>query len=159
MAALSNKFVSSFSELYVGTTDASGSADATAMEVFLTGADHDKVTLIAEIGSIANEANIIDVPEFGATYKGKLRGQLDAGQLDTVLYWAPRNTEHLALQAAAVSGATQYVTIKWIDGSNVEYVTMKTFVSSFGIDTSFDDVAKANVTFAIDGALTFVSGA
>ena len=79
--------------------------------------------------------------------------------MDSVLYWAPRNTEHLALRTAAESGSTVYVTVKWIDGANVEYVTFKGFVSSFGIDTAFDDVAKANVTFIIDGALTFVSGA
>jgi len=158
MANLSNKFVSSFSELYFGTTDVSGAADAAAVETLLTGSDHSKVTLVAEIGNISNEANVIDVPEFGATFRGKLRGQLDAGQLDSVLYWAPRNTEHLALRTAAESGSTVYVTVKWIDGANVEYVTFKGFVSSFGIDTAFDDVAKANVTFVIDGALTFVSG-
>lgn len=156
MANLSNKFVSSFSELYVSTADTTGAADAAALETIITA---DKVSLVAEIGSIANEANVIDVPEFGQTFRGKLRGQLDAGQLDSVLYWAPRLADHLALRTAAESGSEVYVTVKWIDGTNVEYVTFKGFVSSFGIDTAFDDVAKANVTFIIDGALTFIAGA
>lgn len=156
MANLSNKFVSSFSELYVSTADTTGAADATALELLIAS---DKVSLVAEIGSIANEANVIDVPEFGQTFRGKLRGQLDAGQLDSVLYWAPRLADHLALRTAAESGSVVYVTVKWIDGTNVEYVTFKGFVSSFGIDTAFDDVAKANVTFIIDGALTFIAGA
>ena len=156
MANLSNKFVSSFSELYVSTSDTTGASDAAALETIITA---DKVSLVSEIGSIANEANVIDVPEFGATFKGKLRGQLDAGQLDSVLYWAPRLADHLALRTAAESGSVVYVTVKWIDGTSVEYVTFKGFVSSFGIDTAFDDVAKANVTFIIDGALTFVAGA
>lgn len=156
MANLSNKFVSSFSELYVSTADTTGAADAAALETIITA---DKVSLVAEIGSIANEANVIDVPEFGQTFRGKLRGQLDAGQLDSVLYWAPRLADHLALRTAAESGSVVYVTVKWIDGTNVEYVTFKGFVSSFGIDTAFDDVAKANVTFIIDGALTFIAGA
>lgn len=156
MANLSNKFVSSFSELYVSTADTTGAADAAALETIIAS---DKVSLVAEIGSIANEANVIDVPEFGQTFRGKLRGQLDAGQLDSVLYWAPRLADHLALRTAAESGSVVYVTVKWIDGANVEYVTFKGFVSSFGIDTAFDDVAKANVTFIIDGALTFIAGA
>jgi len=156
MANLSNKFVSSFSELYVSTADTTGAADAAALETIIAS---DKVSLVAEIGSIANEANVIDVPEFGQTFRGKLRGQLDAGQLDSVLYWAPRLADHLALRTAAESGSVVYVTVKWIDGTNVEYVTFKGFVSSFGIDTAFDDVAKANVTFIIDGALTFIAGA
>lgn len=158
MANISTKFVSSFSELYFGTTDVSGAANAAAVETIITGSDHNKVPLVSEIGSISNEANVIDVPEFGATFKGKIRGQLDAGQLDSVLYWAPRDTQHLALRTAAEAGTVVYVTIKWVSGANVEYVTFKGFVSSFGIDTAFDDVAKANVTFIIDGALTFVSG-
>ncbi len=156
MANLDTKFVSSFSELYVSTSDTTGAADAAALETIISS---DKVSLVAEIGSIANEANVIDVPEFGQTFKGKLRGQLDAGQLDSVLYWAPRLADHLALRGFAEDGSVVYTTVKWIDGSNVEYVTFKGFVSSFGIDTSFDDVAKANVTFVIDGALTFIAGA
>ena len=155
MANLSNKFVSSFSELYVSTSDTTGETTAAGIEAIITA---DKVSLVAEIGSIANEANVIDVPEFGATFKGKLRGQLDAGQLDSVLYWAPRLADHLSIRTAAETGSVVYVTVKWIDGANVEYVTFKGFVSSFGIDTAFDDVAKANCTFIIDGALVFVSG-
>ena len=155
MANIANKFVTSFSELYVSTTDTTGAADAAALELII---GSDKVNLVAEIGSIANEANVIEVPEFGKTFKGKLRGQLDAGQLDSVLYWAPRDTGHVAIRTAAETGSVVYVTIKWIDGASVEYVTFKGFVSSFGIDTSFDDVAKANSTFVIDGALHFIEG-
>ena len=158
-STISNKFVTSFSEIYVSDADTTGAADATALETLISG---DKVSLVSEIGSIANEANVIDVPEFGASFKGKLRGQLDAGQLDSVLYWSPRDAAHLSLRTSAETGAVVWVTVKWVDTSTAvngaEYVTFKGFVSSFGIDTSFDDVAKANVTFVIDGALTFIEG-
>jgi hypothetical protein len=151
MATITSKFVTSNSELHFSS---SAFADAAAFTAST------KVSLVAEIGSISNEANVIDVPEFGATYKGKLRGQLDAGQLDSVLYWAPRDAMHKSIQDAATDGSIVYVGIKWSDnaGSDAEYVTFKGFVSSFGIDTSFDDVAKANTTFVIDGALTFFAG-
>ena len=157
--SLNNKFVTSFSEIYVSDAATTGAADASALETLISG---DLVPLVAEIGSISNEANVIDVPEFGAAFKGKLRGQLDAGQLDSVLYWSPRDAAHLSLRNAAETGSVVWVTVKWIDTStavnSVEYVTFKGFVSSFGIDTSFDDVAKANATFVIDGALTFIDG-
>ena len=45
-----------------------------------------------EIGTLSNEATVIDTPTFGEQYRGKLRGQLDGGQLDAQLYWAPRNS-------------------------------------------------------------------
>ena len=161
MANISTKYVSSFSELYVGTTTNASVSNNSQMVALLGTSAHNKVNLVAEIGTISNEANIIDVPAFGDTYRQKLRGQLDAGQLDAVLYWAPRDAQHLVLRNAATNGTTLYVTIKWKDdatGTNTEYVTFKAFVSSFGIDTTFDDVAKANCTFAIDGALNFIAG-
>jgi hypothetical protein len=148
MANITSKFITSQSELHFSATEFTSATDFDATT---------KVSLVAEIGSIANEANIIDVPEFGEAYKGKLRGQLDAGQLDSVLYWAPANAKHTAIKDATTDGSVVYVGIKWTDGTNSDYVTFKGFVSSFGIDTSFDDVAKANCTFVIDGALNFIA--
>tara|TARA_R110001592_G_scaffold323006_3_gene602055 strand:- start:285 stop:1007 length:723 start_codon:yes stop_codon:yes gene_type:complete len=145
----------------IASTNFSGGnavADDTAITIIGV---HAAVNLVAEVGTISNEANIIDVPAFGDTYRQKLRGQLDAGQLDAVLYWAPRDVKHLELRQAATNGTTTYVTIAWSDdatGTSQEYVTFKAFVSSFGVDTTFDDVAKANVTFAIDGELYFFAG-
>ena len=164
IADISNKFVTSFSELYVSSTDTTSITTAAALETAIAG---DKVNLVSEIGTLSNEANVIETPEFGESFKGKLRGQLDAGQLDAVLYWAPRDAGHLALRNAAEDGTQVYVTVKWIDTSTgaagsgnegIEYATFKGFVSSFGIDTAFDDVAKANATFVVDGALNFIAG-
>ena len=38
-----------------------------------------------------------------------------------------------------------------------EYVVFNSFVSSFGIDTTFDDVAKVSSTFVVDGKEYFAS--
>ena len=120
-----------------------------------------KVPLLSEIGSLSNEATVIDVPEFGERFKGKLRGQLDGGQLDTTLFWAPRETAHLLIRELASAGQAIGAGIKWLPDDGVatlgELVVFNSFVSSFGIDTAFDDVAKVNSTLVVDGAESFAA--
>ena len=52
-----------------------------------------------------------------------------------------------------------YVGIKWKnqagDNGDSEFVYFDSFVSSFGIDTTFDDVAKVSMTLVVDGAEHF----
>ena len=118
------------------------------------------VPLVMEIGTLSNEATVIDTPTFGEKFRGKLRGQLDGGQLDAQLYWAPRNAIHQELRIAAEDGTQVYVGIKWNSDANStdsEFVYFDSFVSSFGIDTTFDDVAKVACTFVVDGAEHFAS--
>ena len=121
-----------------------------------------QVPLVMEIGTLSNEATVIDTPTFGEQFRGKLRGQLDGGQLDTQLYWVPRNFVHGLLRDLAESGAPLSVGIKWNSdstGANSEYVVFNSFVSSFGIDTTFDDVAKVSATLVVDGAEHFADDA
>ena len=119
-----------------------------------------QVPLVMEIGTLSNEATVIDTPTFGELYRGKLRGQLDGGQLDSQLYWAPQNFVHELIRDLAENGEALSVGIKWnrtADGSDSEFVVFNSFVSSFGIDTTFDDVAKVSSTFVVDGAEHFAS--
>jgi hypothetical protein len=214
--AIQNKFVTSFSELYLGGSIVPGGIDESAVRTWFTvpgssaeavdtgvvaangvvylesvtgvvdyrvyfkhatgltlsGAqtiktllgsgftvEYCKIPLLSEIGSLSNEATVIDVPEFGERFKGKLRGQLDGGQLDTTLYWAPRETAHLLIRELASGGAKVGAGIKWlpddVTGTKGELVVFNSFVSSFGIDTAFDDVAKVNSTLVVDGAESF----
>ena len=157
MANIDSKFVTSFSELYFRPTVLIA-ADIADPKSWFAAAGTVKIPNVAEIGSISNEASVIETPTFGDAFKGKLRGQLDAGQLDTQLYWAPRNAVHLAMRNAATNGTACSFGIKWKSdtaGTNTEYVVFDGFLSSFGIDTAFDDVAKASSTLVVDGALTF----
>ena len=122
-----------------------------------------QIPLVMEIGTLSNEATIIDVPTFGEEFRGKLRGQLDGGQLDVQLYWAPREAVHLAIRQFAQRGTAVSVGIRWrptSDAASVdtELVVFDSFVSSFGIDTTFDDVAKVSATMVVDGAEHFASG-
>ena len=121
-----------------------------------------QVPLVMEIGSLSNEATVIDTPTFGEVFKGKLRGQLDGGQLDTQLYWAPRNFVHKLMRTYAQDGNEVIAGIKWktaASGGDSEFVLFDSFVSSFGIDTTFDDVAKVSSTLVVDGAEYFASEA
>ena len=139
------------------TTTVSKGAVSTA---YASGAT--KVPLVGEIGSLSNEATIIDVPVFGEKYKGKLRGQLDGGQIDASLFWAPRNNVHQDIREISESGKPVSVGIKWItdlNGGDTEYAVFDGYIASFGIDTTFDDVAKASVTFPVDGQIYFADAA
>ena len=215
--AINNKFVTSFSELYLGGAISTGGVDEASVNTWFTApssavlaaagvvvaaggvvfmesetgvvdyrvyfkheigftlptgaptvkglldlgftVEYAKVPLLSEIGSLSNEATVVDVPEFGERFKGKLRGQLDGGQLDTTIYWAPRETAHLLIRELASGGAAIGAGIKWLpdDGAATlgELVVFNSFVSSFGIDTAFDDVAKVSATMVVDGAESF----
>ena len=159
--AIADKFNGSKTSLLVNTTV---TADVTTLNT-TSANDADVTTIptnwqvvskIIDLGTIQNEANVIDVPEFGQDYAGKLIGQLNAGTLDMSVAWNPSDTEHLVLQAA-VTGKSRYTyAIRWDDGGgNFEYVGFNAYVASFGVETTIDDAVKASVSLAIDGQLYF----
>ena len=118
------------------------------------------IPVVSEMGTLANESNVIEVAAFGDEFKSKLAGQSDAGTLDVSLFWAPRDPVHLALREAAVSKVPMSMGIKWksdANGTDTEYVIFNGFVSSFSLDQGFDDVVKASCTIAIDGATKFAA--
>ena len=144
------------------TVTAANYADVDAVVTAMTEAGSTfvsaQVPLVMEIGTLSNEATVIDTPTFGEVYRGKLRGQLDGGQLDAQLYWAPRNFVHSLLRTLAETGTALSAGIKWNSnstGTDSEFVVFNSFVSSFGIDTTFDDVAKVSATLVVDGAEHF----
>ena len=115
-----------------------------------------RIPLVREIGTLANEATVIETPTFGERFRGKLRGQLDGGQLDSALYWAPENLMHKFIREHfAINGTSHGLGIRWTnaagDGADEQLVVFNSFTSSFSIDTTFDDVSKANTTFVVDG--------
>ena len=160
--AISDKFNGSKTALLVNTTAV---GDVTALNT--TSADANDVTTIPttwqlvskiiDLGTISNEANVIDVPEFGQDYAGKLVGQLNAGTIDMSVAWNPSDVQHVALQSAVTAKTLYTYAIRWDDGGgvNFEYVGFNAYVASFGIETTIDDAVKASVSLAIDGQLHF----
>ena len=155
MANITNKFVSSFSELYFRDSvlaagekaDPSTWFDATGTLL---------VPAVKELGTLSNESNIIEVPEFGAEFKGKMVGQSDAGTLDASLFWSPRDPVHIAVREANDTKIPVSMGILYKSdaaGTDSEFVVFNGFVSSFSVDSAFDDVVSASATIAINGAL------
>ena len=158
--AISDKFNGSKTALLVNTTivtDITTLVTSGASNADVTSANWAAVGKIIDLGTIQNEANVIDVPEFGQDYAGKLIGQLNAGTLDMSVAWDPSNTEHGVLKNAVTSKSRYSYVIRWDDGggTNFEYVGFNAYASSFGIETSIDDAVKASVSLAIDGQLYF----
>jgi len=159
MANITQEFSGSFSELYFRPTVCTAAETADASTWF-DAATSVLVPAVAEMGTVGNESNIIEVAAFGDAFKRKLAGQSDAGSIDASLFWAPRDAVHLALRAAATSKIPMSIGIKWKSdaaGTDAEYVIFNGFVSSFSIETGFDDVVKASCTIAINGATHFDS--
>ena len=159
MANITNKFAGSFSELYFRPTVCTAAEIADASTWF-DAATSVLIPAVAEMGTVGNESNIIEVSAFGEEFKGKLAGQSDSGSIDCSLNWSPRNAVHVALREAATSKVPMSMGIKWKSdaaGTNAEYVIFNGLVSSFSIETGFDDVVKASSTIAIDGATHFDS--
>lgn len=153
--AITDKFNGSKSALIVNDTT---SVDITTLtHAIVTGAGYSSIAKIIDMGTISNESNVIDVPEFGQDYAGKLVGQLNAGTLDMAVAWDPSDTQHIQLKDAVTAKTLLTYSIQWNDGggSNFEYVGFNAYVATFGIETTIDDAVKANVSLAIDGGLFF----
>lgn len=147
--AINDKFNGSKTELRHGASI----ADVTTVNV--AGTPAAVVGKITDLGTISNEANVIDVPEFGQEYAGKLVGQLNAGTLDMTIAWDPADAEHIALKDAVTNKTKKLFAIVWDDGVGQEYVAFNAYVASFGIETTIDDAVKASCSLAIDGQLHF----
>jgi hypothetical protein len=160
--AITDKFNGSKTALLVNTTTVT---DVTTLETTSTTntdvteipGTWQTIAKIIDLGTIQNESNVIDVPEFGQDYAGKLVGQLNAGTLDMSVAWDPGDTEHGVLQAAVTAKSRYTYAIRWDDGggTNFEYVGFNAYVASFGVETTIDDAVKASVSLAIDGQLYF----
>lgn len=151
MAGITDKFNGSKTELRYGASVADvTTVDKTAADALTA------VAKIMDLGTIANEANVIDVPEFGQEYAGKLVGQLNAGTLDLTIAWNPGDTGHAALKSAVTNKTKHLFAVRWTsDGTDNDYVAFNAYVASFGIETTIDDAVKASVSLAIDGQLHF----
>ena len=131
MAQISDKFNGSKTRLYVGpeVADIATSGPAEVADTV----NYKSIGKIIDLGTIQNEANVIDVPEFGQDYAGKLIGQLNAGTLDMSVAWDPSDVEHQVLQAA-VTGKTRYMYfIDWLSGAYGTDVTAVTAGATYKI--------------------------
>lgn len=160
--AISDKFNGSKTALLVNTTTVTdvttlNTTSADNLDVTTIPTNWQTVAKIIDLGTIQNEANVIDVPEFGQEYAGKLIGQLNAGTLDMSVAWDPSDVQHGVLQNAVTGKTRNTYAIRWDDGGgiNFEYVGFNAYVASFGVETTIDDAVKASVSLAIDGQLHF----
>lgn len=118
-------------------------------------------TPIGEVGSLGTldlSANIIEFNAYGNDYKQKLVGQKDSGSIECTLNWVPDVTEagQALLKSYYDSGAKAYFGIIWSDAEGgTAGCTFEGYIASYAIDTPAEDVVTANVTIAIDGAVTF----
>jgi hypothetical protein len=117
------------------------------------------VSEVGNIGTLELGANIIEFNAYGEGYKRKLVGQKDSGTLEITLNWVPdasTATEQADLKGLYDSGDKGYFAIIWSDPAGDQAgCTFSGFVASFTIDQPVEDVVTANVTIAIDGAVTF----
>ena len=114
MSQINDKFNGSKTRLYIGPAlaDISTAGPATIADT----ANYLSIGKIIDLGTIQNEANVIDVPEFGQDYAGKLIGQLNAGTLDMSVAWDPSDTQHSVLRNAVTGKSLYTYIINWWSG-------------------------------------------
>lgn len=115
MTGITDKFNGSKTRLYAGT--AVDPVSGVGLGEMATVATYKSIAKIIDLGTVANEANVIDVPEFGQDYAGKLVGQLNAGTLDMQVAWDPSDTEHIALKDAVTAKTRKLYMVDWISGA------------------------------------------
>jgi hypothetical protein len=115
MTGITDKFNGSKTRLYVGT--AVDPISTVGLSEMATVATYTSIAKIIDLGTIQNEANVIDVPEFGQDYAGKLVGQLNAGTLDMSVAWDPSDSNHIVLQGAVTAKTRKLYIIDWLSGA------------------------------------------
>lgn len=116
---------------------------------------------VGEVGSIGTldlSANIIEFNAYGNGYKQKRVGQKDSGSIEVTLNWVPDAAEagQALLKTHYDSGAKIYFGIIWTDAEGgTAGCTFDGYIASYAIDSPVEDIVSANVTIAIDGAITF----
>lgn len=114
MAGISDKFNGSKTRLYVGT--AVDPVSTVGLGEMASTGTYTSIAKIIDLGTIQNEANVIDVPEFGQDYAGKLVGQLNAGTLDMSVAWDPSDANHIVLKDAVTNKTRFLYIINWWSG-------------------------------------------
>ena len=113
---------------------------------------------VADMGSLSNSRNIIDVPVYGADVAGKLAGQADPGTFDFNVTMNFDDATHIALKDDDGTGQHTFI-IKFTQGSNETYACFDGFIADGTVNQPIDDRISMDVSVARSGAITWVDAA
>jgi len=143
MAGLSDITIGNFTKLYYLDID---NADAET-----------EITNVQSITHPTDEANVIDVQQYGQQYNRKLRGSSTTGNCEVVVNFNPADSSHQYLLAEYKSGRRNSFKLEVngdIAGTSSSYIEFAGQVVSKTSAGEFDGVTTITFSISVDGALS-----
>ena len=153
MAAVDGRAAGFIAELYYVATPLTTIDETNVAAAVVTG---NRVIDVAEMGSLDNIRNIIDVPVYGDDVAGKLAGQADPGTFDFNVTMNFDDGNHTAIRDD--DGRTEH---GWIirfnqDTAAITYAYFDGFIANSSIGQPIDDRVQMDVSVARSGAVTWI---
>ena len=112
------------------------------------------VSNVTAISGPGGAASVIDVTNLASTFKEKLMGLPDEGQISLNLNFDPDDTSHQALRGARASRTRTEFKLTLTDATP-STGTFWAYVLSFALDIGVDKQVTAAVTLEVDGPIAW----
>ena len=109
---------------------------------------------IREFTGPGGSASIIDVSDLDSTFREKILGLPDEGQLSFTIHYIADNAQHQALRSDRAARTLRNFRITWTDTSPSIQWSFTGYVTEFSVSGGVDDVVLANTVIEITGAIT-----
>ena len=109
---------------------------------------------IREFTGPGGSASVIDVSDLDSTFREKILGLPDEGQLSFTVHYIADNAVHVNLRADRAARTLRNFRITWTDASPAKIWTFAGYVTEFSVSGGVDDVVLAAVVIEITGAIT-----
>lgn len=114
-------------------------------------------TSIGEVRSFDGpngSVTILDATSLGDTYKQKLAGTVDEGQITFTMWLDPADTAQTGLRTDRAAGTLRNFQLL-LDDTDTTQLAFAAYVVDFSISGSVDGVVEASCTLDISGAVTW----
>ena len=152
MTAVTGRAAGFIASLYFVNTVIATKAANTVAAAAITG---NQVIDVADMGSLSNQRNIIDIPVYGKDVMSKLPGQVDPGTFDFNVTFNMDNVTHKALRDDAGTAPHSFI-IKFSQGANITYACFDGYIAGADVTFPIDDRTQMDVSIARDGSVTWV---
>lgn len=117
-----------------------------------------KIKDVRDIGGIAKERNIIDVPVYGQDSTDQIPGQINASTFDFSVTMNLSDTVHKAIRDDDATQMATYV-MKISKGAEVTYCVFNGFIGNSTVNEPIDDVMTMDISIARVGSVKWLDKA
>lgn len=111
---------------------------------------------VADISGPGGTANIIDATHLASTFREKVMGLPDEGQITFTLNYVPGDAQQQGLKTDRANRTLRNFQLVLTDAGN-ETGSFAAYVIGFNLNIQAEDIVRASVTLEITGAVTWVA--